>query len=74
MQEVTSEGRRQLSRLIKKGLQQREIAKRCRVTEGYVSQVVNGKSGPNLQFANAMAREFGIGQQLWSEKARETET
>jgi transcriptional regulator with XRE-family HTH domain len=68
-----SEGHRQLCLLTAapKSYSQSDIARRTRFGRGYVSNVVRGKRGASVDFVNAMAREFGIGQQLWSEPARE---
>ena len=41
-------------------LPQNEVARRCGVTSGCMSRVINGHMSPSLKLLTAMRREFGL--------------
>lgn len=67
-----SEGHRRLCTLLK-DYSQAELAKTCGLSRATISDLVASKKDAGLETANALAKHYGIGQQLWSEPAREAE-
>lgn len=50
-------------------LTQKEIAKFCNVTQGYISQIFNGKIKPNLA-CGVKLKKLGFPFELWDDKSK----
>lgn len=71
--EFRNEGHRRLAEVVAREGSQAAVARRIRVTEAAMSLLLKRGSG-SIDTINALAREYGIGQPLWSEPARSEAT